>query len=148
MKIGLAEQAAGRPAEASLADDLRLFARAFGCRWRLTALIVLVFMLAGFAFVWLSPKAYTSGVSIFIDPRERGLTVKSVAGGLLVPGFQDAHDTVAVIQVPFPPDAHRRGRARQGARGWAGARRRGAPGRRTRGRQVHASARGGGSLGS
>ena len=58
---------------------MRLFARAFGCRWRLTALIVLMSMLAGFAFVWLSPKAYTSGVSIFIDPRERGLVNLGVA---------------------------------------------------------------------
>jgi uncharacterized protein involved in exopolysaccharide biosynthesis len=79
MKMGVTEYPDGSAGEASLADDLRLLARAFACRWRLMVLILLLFVLGGLAFVWLSPKAYTSGVSIFIDPRERGLVNLGVA---------------------------------------------------------------------
>ena len=79
MKIGEPGHPGGRASEASLADDLRLVARAFSSRWRLVAAIVSLFILAGLAFVWLTPKTYTSTVSIFIDPRERSLVDLGVA---------------------------------------------------------------------
>lgn len=79
MKIVEPDHPGGRSNEASLAEDLRTLARAFSSRWRLIAGFVLVFILAGFAFVWLSPKTYTSTVSIFIDPRERVLLDRGVA---------------------------------------------------------------------
>jgi len=79
MKIVEPEYPGGRSDEASLAEDLRILARAFSSRWRLIAGIALLFVLAGFAVVWLSPKTYTSTVSIFIDPRERSLVDLGVA---------------------------------------------------------------------
>ncbi|SCM76170.1 hypothetical protein KL86PLE_30617 [uncultured Pleomorphomonas sp.] len=79
MKIVEPEYPGGRSNEASLAEDLRILARAFSSRWRLIAGIAFLFVVAGFAVVWLSPKTYTSSVSIFIDPRERGLVDLGVA---------------------------------------------------------------------
>lgn len=79
MKIGEPGHPGGRASEASLADDLRLVARAFSSRWRLVAAIVSLFILAGLAFVWLTPRTYTSTVSIFIDPRARSLVDLGVA---------------------------------------------------------------------
>ena len=79
MKIDEPGHPGGRVSEASLAEDLRLLARAFSSRWWLIAGIVSLFILAGFAFVWLTPKTYTSTVSIFIDPRERSLVDLGVA---------------------------------------------------------------------
>lgn len=79
MKIVEPGYPGGRASEASLAEDLRLLARAFSSRWRLIAGIVSLFILAGFALVWLTPKTYTSTVSIFIDPRERSLVDLGVA---------------------------------------------------------------------
>ena len=79
MKIVEPGYPGGHAIEASLAEDLRTLARAFSSRWRLIAAIVFLCVFAGFAFVWLSPKTYTSTVSIFIDPRERGLVDLRVA---------------------------------------------------------------------
>ncbi len=79
MKIVEPGYPGGRASEASLAEDLRVLARAFSSRWRLIAGIASLFILAGFVFVWLTPKTYTSTVSIFIDPRERGLVDLGVA---------------------------------------------------------------------
>lgn len=79
MKIVGPEQSGSHTGEASLAEDIRVLARAFSCRWRLVGGIVLLFVLAGLAFVWLSPKSYTSTVSIFIDPRQRSLVDLGVA---------------------------------------------------------------------
>ena len=79
MKIVEPGYPGGRAIEASLAEDLRVLARAFSSRWRLIAGIASLFILAGFVFVWLTPKTYTSTVSIFIDPRERGLVDSGVA---------------------------------------------------------------------
>lgn len=79
MKIVEPGYPGGRESEASLAEDLRILARAFSSRWRLIAGIVFLCVFAGLAFVWLSSKTYTSTVSIFIDPRERSLVDLGVA---------------------------------------------------------------------
>lgn len=73
MKMRVPEYSGGGAGAASLADDLRILARAFACRWRLIALIAAAFVLLGLAFVAFSPKTYTSSASVFVDPRSRAL---------------------------------------------------------------------------
>jgi len=41
--------------------------------------VISVFVLCGLAFVWMSPKVYTSSASVFIDPRTRSLVDFGIA---------------------------------------------------------------------
>lgn len=73
MQMRAPEYSGGGAGSASLADDLRILAQAFACRWRLIAVIAAAFVLIGLAVIALSPKTYTSSASVFVDPRSRAL---------------------------------------------------------------------------
>jgi uncharacterized protein involved in exopolysaccharide biosynthesis len=57
----------------SLGDDLRALVSILWSRWRLIATIMAVFLVFGFAYIWLASPGFTSSADIFIDPRERNL---------------------------------------------------------------------------
>lgn len=99
MKMSVPEYSGGGAGAASLADDLRTVVRAFACRWPLIAVIVLLFAAAGLATVWVSPRAYTSTVSVFIDPRERNLVDLGVAPTGLGSSSQGADGALVDSQI-------------------------------------------------
>lgn len=89
----------GAGVEPTLADDIRLLFEAFSMRWRLIAAITAAFLLLGIGYLWVASPAYTSGVDIFVDPRERKLVDLGGAPSGMGSSSQGADNALVQSQV-------------------------------------------------
>jgi uncharacterized protein involved in exopolysaccharide biosynthesis len=60
-----------RSSRPNLKQDLEIVAHALGSRWRMIAVIVVIAIGAGIAYMWQAQPSYKSTVDILIDPRPR-----------------------------------------------------------------------------